>query len=304
MRLFCFLLSAVVSASAQTAALPPLSGYVYNAASRTLHALRGVPGSAYVGAAIATDLDGAWPAPAGAVAIAIHGEETVLLRGLDRGEPETDAATGILSRPSMVSWSPAGTAAAVYGNGQVQVVRVTAGRISADVPLDTDSLGDVTAIAINDSGRVAVASAGGIYLFDSAGHTLLLDAAGVRSLRFGAGNTLYAAAADRLLWLDTESGASGVLIADVRIDAFALSRQTGAFYLADSGRQVLEIYDRSGNKTETIALDRVTAPQIAALVRESLFLLSAPDAGGSPAIVLQASEHPSVLFVPADSSTL
>jgi hypothetical protein len=303
MKLFAVLLTAAAAAGAQTTALAPLSGYVYNSGSRTLHALHGVPGSAYVGRAIAADLDRAWPAPAGAIAVAVRAEETIVLRGLDQPEPSVEEGIGLLSSPALAAWSPEGAAFALYGNGQVQVVRVTRGRINPDVPVNIDFVGEIAAIAVNDAGGVAVASGGGVYLHAASGSTLLHSSSDIRSLRFGAAGQLYAAAADRLLRMDTAGGEPSVLVADIRIDAFALSRANGLFYLADAERQALEIYDSGGNKTGTIHLDRTPSASIQALVHESLFLINAPDDSGRPAIVLQVSENPSVLFVPAESST-
>jgi hypothetical protein len=276
---------------------------VYNAASRTLHAIRGVPGSAYTGPAIADNLDKAWPAPAGAIAVAVRADKTILLTALDGDEPAADSRLGLLSNPSLAKWSPSGKFAVLFAEGQLQVVRVAGGQISAGTPVEVAFLGNIAGLAVNDTGDVAAASAAGVYLAGSSGATLLNDAADIIELRFGPRDILYAAASDRLLRVDMASRTADVLIKESGISTFAVSHKTGRVYAAGSDDRVIHVYDGSGAKTGTIPLDRAPAT-LDALIHDSLLLLNPPDADGKPVMALQLSEEPSVVFIPADSSTL
>jgi hypothetical protein len=303
MKGFLSLLFASVAVQAQGNITPTLSGFLYNAQTRSLHAMRGVPGSAYVGSsALAENLDGAWPAPAGAIAVVIRAGGTLVLRGLDQQEPQTEDVSGLLSDVSGVVWSPAGTAALLAAGGQVQVVRFADGRTRVEPAVETAFLGDLTAMAVNDAGEAVVAAGEGVYALAVGGNTRISDIGGIRKLRFGNGGYLYMAAADRLWRVNLDARPAEMLAEGIGITDFAVSRKSGWVYVTDSSRLVLEIFDAAGKKVTSLTLDRAPA-KLDALVQDSLFLLNAPETG-RPAIVLQTGDQPAVLFIPAEMATL
>jgi hypothetical protein len=212
-----------------------------------------------------------------------------------------DAGLALVSSPSAAKWSPSGKCVTLLAGGQLQTLRFADGQISADTPVETGFIGDIASFAVDDAGHVVAASTGGVYFLDSSGPALLHDAADIIEVRFGPGNILYAAAPDRLLRIDTDTGAAGVLLTESGISGLAVSAKTDRIYVAHAADRLIHVYDASGVKKGTIALDRAPTA-VDALVQDSLLLLNPPDADGAPAMALQLSEEPSVVFIPADLS--
>ena len=93
----------------------PVSGAVYNAGSRSIRPILGVPGSSYLGDAIASGLDAAAVSPNHKLAIAIRDGRGVVFTGVDEASPvatEVDAIAGA----DKLFWSSDSTVAGLYSS--------------------------------------------------------------------------------------------------------------------------------------------------------------------------------------------
>lgn len=301
MRIAAFFLMATCVMHSQVTAVRPLSGYIFASSSGTVHRIQGVPGSAVISPAVVQNLQKAWPAPEGAVALGVRDGVTLLLSRLDEPESVKETSEGLLSGSVTAAWSPRARLAVLVGAGQLQVIRFGS-EPSFDTPIETTSLGTVTAAAVNDVGQVVLASSDGLYVWSSSGFTPLNDTAGVKNMQF-AGDELYVATQDEVLRVSLGDGAAQVLTTGAAIAGFGVARVSDRLYVADSRDRAVHMYSRSGEKLVTLPVD-VAPATFQPILRDSVFLLNAPENSGASAIVLQASEQLSVFFVPADPSSL
>src|SRR4051794_11552075 len=122
------LLSACLAAStlhAQAGTLQgPSSGFVFEQATQTLRRIQGIPGAALIGPGV----EFGFPVQAAAVsprldsAIVLSADGMPHLFRLDGDSPVETAVAG-LAAAERIAFSPSGTAAALYTNGSVQVIR-------------------------------------------------------------------------------------------------------------------------------------------------------------------------------------
>lgn len=138
----------------------PVSGAIFHGGSRSIRPILGVPGSAYLGGAIASGLDLAAVSPNHKLAIAIRDGSGVLLTGLD-GAPAAEIQLDAISGVDKIFWSGDSTAAGLYssGSGAVQTWRNGELRNAGSIS------GSVLALAVDGAGRVYAGVDGdGVYV--------------------------------------------------------------------------------------------------------------------------------------------
>ncbi len=293
----------------------PITGLVYDAPSKSLRQILGMPGAARLGAPLLSEVDWASVAPDGRTAVVVVNGEARLVSSKDITQESPGAPImGLLSAPRFSSWAEDSSSLVLYSaeNRSLQWVRLNAQSVEADpaMPL-TGFDGEVTAMAADKASAVTVLSVAGsgVYLVGSSGAaTLLLPSAEVSAIALEpGGQTLWVA--DRtnaqLVQL-TELGftpTAQVLISDPEkladISALGLSFDKRRLYLASRSTQLLYEFDRSAALlSEGIALD-APAELLLPLGRPSLRLLGQRGKLGAPLYLLDEKSGPGLFFVPA-----
>jgi hypothetical protein len=303
LALFAMAVVGVCAAAESISAGPVLSGYLYDANARSLRAVLGVPGSAYLSSAVVDELDAAWPSPDRNHAIGVRGERTLLFTSLKSLHASEVAGIQLILHPTRVSWSVRGRAAVLYSatHAIMQVVRVSEDSITAETPISARSVGgEISALAITDSGFVSLAGGDAVYVADQGGLAQRWIAPGITALAFCGGERLCAAAADALL----ELGTGGEVQRKSGADAVSGIACTGTRVITvDPRTPAIVIHESDGTRVE-IPLDRQPSA-IQPIQSDSVFLLNGVEDGRRPAVVLDVSSSPGVFFVPAgDAGTL
>lgn len=299
-QLAALTLSIATAVSAQMG--PTLSGFLFDRASRTLNPILGIPGSAYVGSAVAEEIDDAWASPNRRWAVARRDARTLLITGIQELRAEAVEDSRLISNVSRVSWSADGTTAVLYSSeaAQIQRVRMSGGGVEVETPIDVGHLdGAVTAMALDDAGSVLLGAHSGVYEARAARTVRrIADVGQVTAIVYTAprayclsGNSIVELAA-------TESTVSArVLISDLS-EPVGLAADADFIYTATAGDQKLRRFDNEGKLVSVVDLDRKPA-EVRALVANSVFLLNGTEANHLPAIVFDTKHDAAVFFVPS-----
>jgi hypothetical protein len=291
----------------------PVAGYVFDETSRTLRAIRGIPGAALVGDSLdfGSPLSAAWVSPRLDSALILAVDGTPRFYRLDAGTATLVPVDG-LAAPAQAVYSPSGTALALIGPGGIRVYKglpgtpVAAGTVaqsphSESAPGGPDRArgsrpGAVAPIALSDDGsyllmgkgstiellgvagdsrKLTDAGPGALAVFAPGGHdAAVIDARGIALFQDAAG----AATVRRL------DGIAGVRAADFSADGKRL-------FLA--GASVTSVDTATGTSTPIACDCRPTG-----LARMgSTFRLNG--LGSGPLWLLDAAAEPRIVFVPA-----
>jgi hypothetical protein len=287
----------ICGAAEEIGAVPVLSGYLYDAQARALRAVLGVPGSAYVSEPVVDELDAAWPSPDRNHAIAVRREKTLVLTSLKTLHPGEAAHVHAAIRPTRVSWSARGQAAVLYSANEssLQIIRFAGSSVTAEAAISLRSVaGDLSALAITDSGNVSFSAGDAVYIVSESGPAQRWMLAGTTSLAFCRGDRLYATAAGVLV----ELGTGGEVRREPAADAPAagVTCTNARLITADPRKPAIVVYESDGTSVE-ISLDRPPSA-VDPIQAGSVLLLNGPEDGRRPAIVLDVSGSPGVFFVP------
>src|SRR6266545_605057 len=102
----------------------PSSGFVFDGASHTLRRIQGIPGAALIGAGI----EFGFPVTAATVSPRMDSAIVLSADGMPHvfrlnGDGPAESPIADLAAPARVVFSPSGSAAALYANGSVQVIK-------------------------------------------------------------------------------------------------------------------------------------------------------------------------------------
>jgi hypothetical protein len=151
----------------------PVAGYVFDSGTHSLRPVLGIPGSATIGAPIDAgySLTAAYVAPQLDSFFGIASDGSTHWFTIAAGAVTEKGISGAMQAPQRVVFSPSGTAAALYANGQAQIITGLRGSPAAGSNL---SLGGADArrgrhaapaMAVSDDGSyLLAASSGGIQL--------------------------------------------------------------------------------------------------------------------------------------------
>ena len=304
MRLFSaatlvFAAAAVLSADMATVRLP-LTGFLYDASSRSLRPVLGVPGSAYVGEAVAADVDAAWPSPGKDAALVLRQDHAVLLRGLRALQPEQHGER-LLAHATLAAWDAAGAVAALYSSTDrsLQRLRVTERDVEVQPVEALGGIAEVRALAANAAGEVAAATEEGIYLLRAGATPQLLTDAAATLLAFGNDHLVYALSAGSVLEIRVGDGAVQPFVADRQITAFGISQKDKHIWTVDERNRAVA-FDFSGTVVAELHLDRTPSEFTLLDNGAAVFLLHGIEQGRQPVLVLNATQtDPATFFVPA-----
>lgn len=317
MRLSLALCGAAFSCFAQGVQVGgPITGLVYDAPSKSLRQILGMPGAARLSSPLLSDVDWATVAPDGRTAVVLRQGAGWLVSSKNIGQDSAGTPIhGLLDSPQFSSWAEDSSSLVLYSNANraLQRVRLNVEAVEADPATPLSGVdGDVTAMAADKaSGVVVITVAGvGVHLVGASGNATLLVAtadASAIALEPG-GKTLWVAdrAGTQLVQV-TQLGLSPesqVLISDPEkladISALGLSFDQQRLYLANRATQLLYQFDRSASLlSESVALD-APANLLLPLGRSSLRLLGQRNKLGEPLYLLDERSGPGLFFVPAE----
>ncbi len=147
----------------------PVAGYVFDGNAHSLRPVLGIPGAATVGAPIDVgySLTAAYVAPGQDSFFGIASDGSTHWFAIAAGAVKESAINGVMQSPERVVFSPSGTAAALYANGQAQIVTglhaspVTAGSISLSGTNAAHGRRVAPALAVSDDGSYLLVALNG-----------------------------------------------------------------------------------------------------------------------------------------------
>ncbi len=291
----------------------PVSGVIYHRASRTLRPTLGVPGSAYIGSAVAQDIDAAFVSPDGNCAFATRGSDRSVICGLLDGPTVTTPISDVLADVTSVAWNRKGDTAAVYSSGRtLQLIRIR-GRGEAVVTgtaVDLSSLsGAPTTLAVSEDGRqVAVGVEGALYRISDDGSLALAALIGKpTSAVFGnRGNTIYAIdqIAHEIRIVDAASSVNAITLADAdapdpQAVGLAVSEDGGKVWVALASQPAVRVYETATGRLQSEQALEVAPVFVQRITSGSLYLLNTAENKGDPYLVLRTGDQSGVFFIPA-----
>ena len=277
----------------------PTSGLIFDAPSRAIRVVMGVPGAAYLGAAVASDLDNGSVAPNGRLAVAVSAGAANLLNVAD----SSLASLGAGCDGVAVGWSADSAAVALGCADGVRLYRISKNGIDR-VELAAFAA-KVSALAV-DGSAVLAAAADGIYRIE-AGSARLLAAVPDASSFALQGKTLYAVdrAAKSVIAVDNLSTSAAMRLvvgAGQGLEdpiAVGVSADGARLYVADAGGEskALRVFDAAtAEMLSRVELD--FAPGRVDALGNGLYLLKARQEAADTVQVLDARQL-AVYFIPA-----
>jgi DNA-binding beta-propeller fold protein YncE len=156
--------------SAQTGTFNgPVSGYVFDGGAHSLRPVLGIPGAATVGSPIDAgySFTAAYVAPRQDSFFGVAADGSTHWFAIAAGAVTESAIQGVMQSPERVVFSPSGTAAALYANGQAQIVTglpkspTAAGAISLNSSDPRHGRRVAPALAVSDDGGYLLAALNG-----------------------------------------------------------------------------------------------------------------------------------------------
>ncbi len=306
-------LSAPIAGAQQGRVAGPLAGYVFDGSSRAVRPVQGIPGASLMGDALdfGISVSSAGVSPRLDSAIVVAADGSLHIFSLNGGAAAEVAVNGIAMSPQRIAYSPTGSAAALYGNGKIQVVT---GLPSAPKPgssFDVAALLTVPggreraamngSMAVSDDGAYVLVSAGsGMHLLGAGGASQIASERGAMAA-FSPGTHDAAIAGSRVTLIkdvggtaaqqEIASGGSGVVGA-------AFSADGASLYVASAAARGVAIYHLADGSSTAIPCD-CTPAGITAM--GNVYRLN--EAGSAPLWLLDTTATgPRIVFVPAKSS--
>ena len=299
----------LLMAQNQSTVNAPVSGYVFDKEAAGLRPVLGLPGASLLGSPVSLGFSAAaaFVAPRLDSAVVVAADNSTHWFLIQNGAFTETQVDGLSSAGQVYSavFSPAGTAAAIYNSGALQVVTGLPGSPKLAVTLDLSASSTPDAIAISDDAQAILVSADhAIRLFGSyADLGKLMDSAGGPVMAFATGSHDAAvgdSGAGVVLFHDlTGAGDSQVVAAPddsiANLSALAFSSDAKAIFLASSAAQAVTRFDLAAAARNRIpcscaptSLTRMGGVfRLTELTGDPLWLLDAPEA------------DPRVVFVPA-----
>lgn len=312
----CLLLSAFLLPAQQVQLGGPVCGVIYDAPTRSLRPLLGVPGAAYLGGALVAGVDFASVAPSGKLALAVKDGQALLLTDLDRLQPAVLPLPAVLQDADRAAWAQDSSALALYSSARGWLQRVTGldGAPVAGPPMEVSFPGgSVTLIATSHGAERIVLGvrgeiSGGLYLIPADGPPLeVASMADPGAVFFPAeGRTLYAVDrhSRRVLAVHNFPPGEVVTLLEARDGVadpvgIAVSGDGQRLFLADRSSRSVRVYEVS-TRTLMAEVPLEAAPSLLQPLRgNALFLLNSGSRRGEPLFLLDARSAPAVYFVPA-----
>lgn len=300
-------------ASAQTGSFTaPVSGYVFDSGAHALRPVLGIPGAATLGAPIASGytLAAAYVAPRQDSFFGLTADGAPHYFAIASGAFQENSVAGLLASPELVVFSPAGTAAALYAGGRIQIVSglPASPSIAATVSLGAQARRGrhaTPAVAVSDDGGYALAASNGSVQLVASGNGVVrpvIQTGDAAVVAFAPGSHDAAVAAHgtgALLIRDVPgTAAQQPLAADgpafTSAAGIGFSADGSHVFVASASSQSVVAFDLSGNRndlscncTPAELTPMAGSFRLTELAADPLWLLDAGSSG------------PRVVFVPA-----
>jgi hypothetical protein len=312
--LFVFASFSALGLSAQSTSLSgPVEAITFDAPTRSLRAVNGLPGSASFGPMLLDSLDVASVAPRQNYGIFFESGKCFFVSGLGSKTISTSAIAGVTAYPDGIVWSGNGSLAILYSRSAswIQTVAGFPNAPVAGAPADVSSLGGaLTAVAADALGQQIVLAVsgdtGGVYQASGGQVTALASMAKPVSLSFSSdGQTLYALdeanAAVTAIALPSRGLQTLALpgIANpIAIQALEDSQNRQLLYIAGGSDRKVRILDVS---TRQVLMDVPLTFQPTGLdpFGSSSFVLASRSNSANPLWLLAVAPQPGAYFVPA-----
>lgn len=288
----------------------PVTGYVFDARVGAIRPMLGIPGAAYLGTSLVSQVENASIAPDGSAALTSHSGRLIVYAELRAAAPVAITIEAGISGADHFAWAPDSGAAAVYASktGQAQVLTGFAQAPSAGIPFGLSEIaGAVTAFAF-DGQRVIFGvtsqESGGIYIGNGQDSAQRIAAA--------VNPTAIALAGADLYFADGGSQEIREITDYIRTPAAVEFSKNGIsspaglqvsadgkkLYVANAGSRKVSVYDvASRTEIQSLNLD-FTPTRLDRFGSSSAFLLNG--IGQGPLYVLtDNAQSPTVYFVPA-----
>lgn len=295
----------------------PVSGYVFDPAVRSLRPVVGVPGAATIGSPIELGFraSGVWVSPLLDSAVGASSDGSVHFLRLNSGVLTEVSFNGAATAPQSVTFSPTGSAAALFSRNQTVIVTglpdspTVAGTIdlAADFarPSRLPALHRISTALSDDGAYLLRASGGSVTLYGAAGaHSVVADGTDVAFAPSGHKAAFADLTGAGVVVFDdvTSAAARKVLAAPgaalTSSSGLGFSADGSKLFLVSSASQQVVSFDLASGSQKSIACHGT--PQT--LIRMgTTFRLN--DLGTDPLWLLDtAPAEPQVVFVPALSA--
>lgn len=302
-------LTAMIAAAQDGQLGGPVTGLVFDPASRLLRPMLGVPGSAYLSAGLAA-AEQAAVSPDGRMVLAF-GEARALLGRIDTGGLRW-SALGPEAAPERIRWNRASTAAASFEPAARRLVLWRSlDQQPETIVLAAPESGALEALAVESGGDAVLAAfADAVWRIDAGGARLLLRTGRPSALLVGPGERdLYIADGERneiLVIHNYKESPDTVLLAGAGLGiqgpaALALSPDEKLLLIAQS--RSLAIWNLAGGAMASQTGLDFDPAHLEPLGGGAVYLLTSRQRAGDVLRVLELGETPAVYFVPAGEVT-
>jgi hypothetical protein len=286
----------------------PVSGLMFDAPSRAIRVVNGIPGAAYLGAAVAAEVDAAWVSPDGTRAVVVKEGTRSLVSGLLDADPLWIALDGLPGAPDHVSWQADSQFLALLFKdaATLQVLRLDPTGIATQALRTLRDLPG-TAVSVAVAGEVAFVAmkeeqGGGIYRSGAGGTwTLLTATRGAASLELGAAGVLYAAESGTGDILEIR-GAGGPDAPAVRVIPAGRAAEAVALQVSVDGKRLLVA--RGGEEAHVQVWDLERQEESARVALDSAPQGLEPLPGGPHLLLTQRKKSGDVITILAERAAL
>jgi sugar lactone lactonase YvrE len=305
-------------AAQQSSLSGPVEGFTFDLPSQSFRCVIGLPGSAFLGAAVVSGFDTGWVAPRKNYAIAFQQGNGFLVTGLDSDQVSSTPLMDLSGAPDAIVWSADGSAAVLYSRAGnwLQVLRGLPDAPQAASVVDLSPLGgSLAAVASDAPGKnVALAMQG-----DNGGAFLLTGAQSLAPLLPMTNPTGLAFSQDGASLYVLDGGASQlrvITLSDSSSQAFALdglqnptsiapgrdAQGRPLVFVAGQSDQILRVYDPTAQQA-LVDLPLSFQPTGITVLGRNSFVLASRSQSTDPLWLFASVPQPAVYFVPAVSSS-
>jgi len=309
--------SITISAEDNAALQGPVTGYIFDAQAHGIRQMIGIPGAAYLGAPVVSNVDSASVSPDGSAAFAIQAGRLVLYTGLTRVSPTALDLRGSITADHF-AWAPGAAAAAIYSSksAQAQIVTNLLGTPSAGAPIDLSALsGQVAALAFDGQQiilAVAAGGSGGIYVVtEQSGPQRIASAVSPSAIALAGADLYFVDQQTQQIWQVqsyARQPAPLLFASDASISSpvgLQISADNRRLYVANAGSHALAVYDVAGRfQIQSIALN-FTPTRLDRFGNASALLINTMGRGQTPLYVLSDANAAklAIYFVPASRAS-
>jgi hypothetical protein len=306
-------LASAIELPAQTSFSGPVEALTFDAPTRSVRAVLGLPGAASFSPALLDNLDLASVAPGQSYGLVFQSGKCLWVSGLGSKKISTSTIADVAQHPDGVVWSGNGSLAILYSRagGWFQTIEGFPSAPAAGKLVDVSSLGgSLTALAADAPGKQIVVALGGddggVYQASGSDFTRLVSVAQPISLSFSSdGQTLYVLDAAKLQITAVTVASHGLqtlalpgLKNPVAIQSLVDSASRPVLYVAAGSDRILRILDVASQQIVTDVQLNFQPGSVDRFGSNS-FVLAYRSQSVNPLWLFSSTPQPSAYFVPA-----